>query len=115
MNDTFLESGLDQIRRSPADQGRIELIVRRPAQDEREVVPEATLDCAKGLIGDNWANRSAHPDTQLTLMNARVALLVTGQADRRQFAGDQLYVDLDLSEHNLPLALVSKWAQPSLQ
>ena len=98
----LLESGLDQIRRSPTNDGRIELIVRRPAQDEREVVLEATLDCAKGLIGDNWANGSSHPDTQLTLMNSRLALLVAGQADRRQLAGDQLYVDYDLSEHNLP-------------
>jgi len=54
------------------------------------------------MIGDNWANGSAHPDTQLTLMNARVALLVAGQVDRRQLAGDQLYVDLDLSEKNIP-------------
>lgn len=102
MNAAFLESGLDQIRRSPADEGRVELIVRRPAENEREVLLEAMLDCAQGLVGDNWANGSAHPDAQLTVMNARAALLVAGQADRRQLAGDQLYVDLDLSEHNLP-------------
>jgi MOSC domain-containing protein YiiM len=98
----LLESGLDGIRQSPTNDGRVELIVRRPAQDEREVVLEATLDCAKGLIGDDWAQGSSHPDTQLTLMNSRVALLVAGQADRRQLAGDQLYVDFDLSERNLP-------------
>jgi len=98
----LLESGLDEIRQSPSEEGRVELIVRRPARDEREVLQEVTLDCAKGLIGDNWANGSAHPDTQLTLMNARLALLVAGQADRRQLAGDQLYVDLDLSEKNIP-------------
>jgi hypothetical protein len=98
----LLESGLDEIRQSPTNGGRVELIVRRPAQDEREVVLEATLDCANGLIGDDWANGSRSPDTQLTLMNSRVALLVAGQADRRQLAGDQLYVDFDLSEHNLP-------------
>jgi MOSC domain-containing protein YiiM len=97
-----LERGLDEMRQSPTNEGRVELIIRRPAQDEREVVLEATLDCAKGLIGENWANGSSHPDTQLTLMNSRVALLVAGQADRRQLAGDQLYVDFDLSEHNLP-------------
>jgi MOSC domain-containing protein YiiM len=102
VNATRLESGLDQIRRSPADQGRVELIVRRPAENEREVVPEAMLDSAKGLVGDTWANGSAHLDTQLTVMNARAALLVAGQAERRQLAGDQLYVDLDLSEDNIP-------------
>jgi MOSC domain-containing protein len=98
----LLESGLDEIRRSPSDQGRVELIVRRPAGDEREVVPEATLDCAEGLIGDDWVKRSVHRNTQLTLMNARVALLVAGRADRCQLAGDQLYVDLDLSQKNIP-------------
>jgi MOSC domain-containing protein YiiM len=98
----LLENGLEEIRRSPADKGRVELIVRRPAENEREVVPEARLDSAKGLLGDTWANGSAHPDTQLTVMNARVALLVAGQADRQQLAGDQLYVDFDLSERNLP-------------
>jgi MOSC domain-containing protein YiiM len=98
----LLEGGLDEIRLSPSDQGRVELIVRRPTGNEREVVPEARLDCAGGLIGDNWVNGSAHADTQLTLMNARVALLVAGQPDRRQLAGDQLYVDLDLSQENIP-------------
>jgi hypothetical protein len=50
----LLEGGLDEIRRSPRDEGRVELIVRRPAENEREVVPEATLDCAEGLVGDTW-------------------------------------------------------------
>jgi MOSC domain-containing protein YiiM len=98
----LLESGLDEIRRSPSGEGRVELIVRRPAKNEREAVPEAMLDCAEGLIGDTWAEGTAHPDTQLTLMNARVALLVAGEADRRQLAGDQLYVDFDLSQENIP-------------
>src|ERR1700730_15753612 len=98
----LLESGLDEIRQSPTNDGRVELIVRRPAQDAREVTLEATLDCANGLIGDDWANGSRSPDTQLTLMNSRVALLVAGEVDRRQPAGDQLYVDFHLSEYNLP-------------
>jgi MOSC domain-containing protein YiiM len=98
----LLESGLDEIRQSPTNDGRVELIVRRPAENEREVVLGGTLDCSEGLIGDKWAHGSSHPDTQLTLMNSRVALLVAGQAERRQLAGDQLYVDFDLSEHNLP-------------
>ena len=98
----LLEIGLEEIRQSPTNDGRVELIIRRPAENEREVVLAATLDCSEGLIGDKWAHGSSHPDTQLTLMNSRVALLVAGQAERRQLAGDQLYVDFDLSEHNLP-------------
>lgn len=105
-----LEAGLDEIRRSPADHGRVELIVRRPAENERQILAEATLDTADGLVGDNWRTRgsratddgSAHPGLQLTLMNSRVAKLVAGHPDRRQLAGDQLFVDLDLSSANIP-------------
>jgi MOSC domain-containing protein YiiM len=97
-----LEAALDQIRKSPTEEGLIKLIVRRPAENEREILEEATLDCGQGLVGDNWARGSAHLDNQLTLMNARVALLVAGQDERQSLAGDQLYLDFDLSEHNLP-------------
>jgi hypothetical protein len=107
---TTLEAGLDGIRRSPSDHGRVHLIVRRPAENAREVLPEARLDRDEGLVGDTWRarpsnltrDRSPHPDLQLTLMNSRVAALVAGGDERRQLAGDQLYVDLDLSEANLP-------------
>jgi len=105
-----LQAGLDQIRRSPADGGRVDLIVRRPAENAREVLVEGTLDRAEGLVGDTWRTRpggmtrdgSPHPDLQLTVMDSRVAALLAGQADRWQLAGDQLYVDLDLSQANLP-------------
>jgi hypothetical protein len=107
---TALEEGLDEIRRSPSDEGSVELIVRRPAENEREVLAEGMLDTEVGLVGDMWRTRgssrtedgSSHPDTQVTLMNSRVAALVAQRPDRRQLAGDQLYVDLDLSCDNLP-------------
>jgi hypothetical protein len=105
-----LDGGLDDIRRSPPDHGRVDLIVRRPAENAREVLAEARLDRVEGLVGDTWRvrpsnltrDRSPHPDLQLTLMSSRVAALVAGDDERRQLAGDQLYVDLDLSEANLP-------------
>ena len=105
-----LTAGLDEILRSPAAEGTIELIVRRPAEDEREVLEEGTLDLTEGLVGDAWLARgsrsrpdgSANPDAQLTLMNARAADVITGSRDRWPLAGDQLYVDLDLSVDNLP-------------
>jgi MOSC domain-containing protein YiiM len=96
-----LEAGLDEIRRSPASEGTVELIVRRPAVNEREVLEEAVLDPAEGLVGDRH-DGSAHPHTQLTLMNARVIELVARDRERWPLAGDQLYVDLDLSPENLP-------------
>lgn len=105
-----LEAGLDGIRAAPADGGRVELLVRRPTVDGREAVDEAELDAAVGFVGDNWLDRgssrtadgSSDPDKQLTLMNARVAALLAGGADRRALAGDQVYVDLDISHTNLP-------------
>lgn len=105
-----LEAGLDEIRQAPKDQGVLELIVRRPQVDQREVLIEAELHPAEGLAGDNWKSRSssrtpdgsAHPDMQLNIMNSRVIALVAGEQDRWQLAGDQLYLDLDLSADNLP-------------
>jgi hypothetical protein len=105
-----LEAGLDEIRDAPKDRGRVELICRRPATEERELIDEAVLDTEMGLVGDNWRTRgskstddgSAHPLMQLTLMNARSAALIAGQPERRQLAGDQFFVDFDLSVENLP-------------
>jgi len=99
LNTEELESGLDHIFESPKDEGVLELIVRRPDVDQREVVAEGRLDVEVGLVGDNWL---ADPDMQLNIMNARVVALVAADPDRRQLAGDQLYVDMDLSPENLP-------------
>ena len=105
-----LEQGLDDILASPSDGGVLELVVKRPAVDQREVLEEGFLDLEEGLVGDNWLSRGSHhtpdgaadPDMQLNIMNARVARLVAVDPDRRALAGDQLYVDLDLSPENLP-------------
>jgi hypothetical protein len=105
-----LEAGLDEIRRSPKDEGTLQLIVRRPQSNEREVLEEGQLDLGEGLVGDSWKSRgssltadgSSHPDTQLNIMNARAAALVAQDKDRWQLAGDQLFIDLDLSDENLP-------------
>jgi len=105
-----LEAGLDWIRGSPADGGKLELILRRPAIDQREALAEGVLDREVGLIGDNWHSKPStsgpdgrpHPDRQLTLMNARVAALIARAPERMTLAGDQLYVDLDLSIANAP-------------
>ncbi len=106
-----LAAGMAAIRRAPAAAGTVEMIVRRPALDEREELAEGYLTAADGLAGDDWLARgsraapdgSADPERQLTLMGARVADLLAG-GDRAAWplAGDQLYVDLDLSVANLP-------------
>jgi hypothetical protein len=88
----------------------IRLIVRRPRAREREVLAEGQLDVATGLVGDSWSTRrssmtldgSPHPDMQINIMNARVTALVAQHPDRWPLAGDQLYIDMDLSAANLP-------------
>lgn len=105
-----LVAGLDQIRSSPQAGGRLVLLVRRPEVGERDMPAEAVLDEVNGLDGDSWLARgsasmpdgSADPLRQVTVMNARVAELVAGGTDRMPLAGDQLYIDLDISHDNLP-------------
>jgi MOSC domain-containing protein YiiM len=71
---------------------------------EREELDEAELDVEAGLVGDSWSRRGKRPNpkSQLTLMSSRAAALVAGERARWALAGDQLYVDLDLSKANLP-------------
>ncbi len=105
-----LEAGLDEIRQSPKDEGVLELIVRRPRTNEREILQQGELHPADGLVGDSWKVRrssstpdgSPHPEMQLNIMNARAIALVAQEKDRWSLAGDQLYVELDLSAGNLP-------------
>ena len=107
---TELEAGLAATRLSPADEGTLQLIVRRPAIGKRDVLTLGHLDPLVGLIGDTWnqresrhtPDRTPHPDMQINIMNARVIALIAGDQSRWALAGDQLYVDLDLSAANLP-------------
>jgi MOSC domain-containing protein YiiM len=105
-----LEAGLDDIRSAPKDEGVLELIVRRPRSGVREVLDSAELDLQDGLVGDSWKDRSSsrsadgrpHPDMQLNIMSARAVALVAGDKERWPLAGDQLFLDMDLSEENMP-------------
>lgn len=99
-----LEAGLETIRNSPKDAGVVELIVSRPSPAEREVLDHAHLDPGQGLVGDSWGNRmpDPNPHTQLNVMNARVISLIAQDKARWPLAGDQLFVDLDLGDENLP-------------
>ena len=105
-----LEAGMDHIRSSPKDKGVLKLIVRRPAVDEREVITEAHLNTTEGLEGDTWKTRgsshtadgSANINAQITVMNSRAIARVAQDEESWPLAGDQLYIDMDLSEDNLP-------------
>jgi hypothetical protein len=105
-----LEARLEEINQSPANDGVLEMIVRRPAVGVRETLDEGELDPAIGLVGDTWSTRSSrrtaggspHPDMQINIMSSRVAALLAQDRSRWPLAGDQLFVDLDLGEANLP-------------
>lgn len=105
-----LETALDHLRAAPSDGGTLALVVRRPELGAREVLEVGELSSDEGLVGDTWSVRPSrrtadggpHPDMQLTLMGIRIARLLAGDEGRVPLAGDQLYVDLDLSVANLP-------------
>ena len=105
-----LLAGLGHVAEAPSDGGLLELIVRRPAPGERETIASGELTTENGLVGDGWLVRgsghtpdgSAEVPRQVTLMNSRAAEMFAGHRSNWPLAGDQLYVDFDLSEGNLP-------------
>jgi hypothetical protein len=101
-----LESRLDEVRDAPKTDGELALIVRRPDIDEREQLELGELSREYGLVGDSWLARAGEDpdrDTQLNIMNARFTAMIAGSDERWQLAGDQLYLDLDISVDNLPV------------
>jgi len=105
-----LEAGLEHIRQSPKDDGTLDMIVCRPEIDSRKVLDFAALDIDRGMIGDSWKRRGSsktadggpHPEMQITIMNSRVVALVAQEKERWPLAGDQLFIEMDLSKANLP-------------
>ena len=106
-----LLAGLSYVRAAPANQGVVEAIVVRP-ESEKRVSPEACEVSAElGVHGDHWAkgcwrslpDGSPAPEVQIALMSARVASLISPDRRRWPLAGDNLIVDLDLSEQSLPV------------
>lgn len=101
LTQTELEAGLDLIRQAPKDVGVVRLIVSRPSVERREILEAGEFDVERGLVGDGWGERDGRFESQITLMNSRAAALIAQAEDRWALAGDQLYVDLDLSDDNL--------------
>jgi hypothetical protein len=97
-----LEQGLPEVLESPADVGRLEAIVVRPASNERRMLSTAHLSPAAGVEGDRWATESTDLRSQVSLMNWRFLRQIAGSEDAVCLAGDNLIVDFDLSEVNLP-------------
>lgn len=98
-----IEAKLSFIIESPKDDGVLELICRRPKANEREELKTGELDVEKGLVGDDWITRDGNHETQITIMNSRIAEILAQDKARRNLAGDQLFIDLDLTDENIPV------------
>ena len=104
-----LEAGLAHVQASPRGAGTLDMIVVRPAIDQRRTPEAVTCTVEGGIVGDDWPQRGsrhtpdgrANPEQQVAVINARFLDLVAGGRDRWPLAGDQLVVDLDLSEDHL--------------
>ena len=97
-----LTAALPALERAPRERGIVDLIVRRPSKGEREVLEEGVLDVEDGLVGDRWALGKRRRANQITLINSRLVALLAQNRDRWPLAGDQLYVDFDLSAEHVP-------------
>jgi hypothetical protein len=104
-----LQSHLDSIKQSPQDDGILKAIVIRPVSNERVGMESSVVTPDGGVHGDRWAKQAwlnlpeeeLEPKAQITVMNSRAAEVIARNRARWPLAGDNLYVDLDLSEDNL--------------
>jgi MOSC domain-containing protein YiiM len=105
-----LNAGLAHIRAAPKDEGTLEAIVARPAHGERRDLDTAEISLEGGVEGDHWAkgcwkslpDGSPDPDVQICIMNARCIALIAQDRANWPPAGDNLFIDMDLSLENLP-------------
>jgi len=94
---------VDLVRASPKDNGVLKLIVLRLPNEQRRTPVQAVLSSAGGVEGDRWNLKpNPNPLSQVSVMNARFLEAIAGDAERMNLAGDNLIVDLDLHENNLP-------------
>lgn len=86
----------------PRDSGRLALIVARPADGVRDELASARVTPGSGVPGDRWQRATPDvPRMQLAVMRRDIAeLLANGQPISH--AGDNLFVDFDLSSESLP-------------
>jgi MOSC domain-containing protein YiiM len=103
-----IEADMPDVFASPKNRGELEAIVVRPESEKRESREAVYLSPEGGVDGDRWASSKAQdggpePRAQVSLMNARLLKMIARDEKRMPLAGDNLVVDLDLSEANLPV------------
>lgn len=105
-----LAARLPEMQASPTNRGELVRIVARPGKDHRTLLERSEVTPEVGLPGDRWASTCSrklsdgrlNPDSQITIMNTRCLAILTEDRSRWPQAGDNLLVDFDLSETNLP-------------
>lgn len=105
-----LQQALPGVLDSPKDQGILKKIFVRPGENERHSVEKADVSPEGGIAGDRWvsdhwqhlADGRSDPESQITVMNSRILETIAGSEKAMCLAGDNLIVDLDLSENNFP-------------
>ncbi len=115
-----LEAGLEHLRAAPEDAGTVRLVVRRPDLGVREILEVGELTEADGLLGDTWLARARsraiadgrHFDAQVNVMSARMVGLLADSPEEQAYAGDQLFLDLNISHANLPTGSRLAFGEP---
>jgi len=105
-----LQAGLPDVLASPAEEGELRAIVVRPEHGQRRDVVSSEISLAGGVHGDLWAkgcwktteDGRPHPDVQICIMNARCIALIAEARENWPLAGDNLFIDMDLTPANLP-------------
>jgi MOSC domain-containing protein YiiM len=96
---------IDGLPRSPRDEGRVERCVLRTGPGSRRTAERVRLEVGRGVVGDAWVGHEhSTPGNEVSLMNVHMLRAVCeGDEERMPLSGDNLLVDLDLSEANLPV------------
>lgn len=105
-----LASALPYVAASPKDGGSVALIVVRPDHGRRETPDRVRISAQDGVEGDHWSkgcwletdDGAPHPDVQINLMCTRAAEVIAGDPALWPAAGNNFFVDIDLSPDNLP-------------
>jgi hypothetical protein len=106
-----LEQSLAEVLNSPAENGVLNAIYVRPRKDERQSLMAAELTAEKGIVGDRWEldhwkqlpDGRSDPDSQVSIMNARILGAIAANENAMALAGDNLILDFDITEQNLPI------------
>ncbi len=110
-----LEQRLAELAPAASDAGRVTLLVARPSGDHRTTPKRAYLSASKGMSGDRWGSADkSGPGDQITAIQSSVARVLANGQDLSLF-GDNLFLDLDLSEANLPVETQLRVGEATLE